>query len=447
MHTPPPPSSSSSSSSSSNSIWVLSSIKLQFFARIRRFLQSKATRKRRNQSRNRAEQSNNDNNKVEKVVETVQVMEKHEEEKEEEEDSAIILQRTVKKLHFGSCEEKEVAAKDIGNLAKEDLKVRKLITELGVVPVLVSMVASDVATRRRAALVALIHLADGTYTNKAMIVEAGILSKLPNTVDNVDESTINEFSELLLSLSSLANTQFHFPSLDFLPSLRHILESNSSSLDTKTSCLGALYNFSSVLENAGALVSCGIVPILLELSSRKETSEKALASLGNLLVSMMGKKAIENSCLVPKNFIEILSWEDKPKCQELSVYILMILAHQSSSQREKMAEAGIVPVLLEVVLLGSSLAQKRALKLLQWFKDERQTKMGPHSGPQTPRFASMGSPVNQREAMEGKKMMKSLVKQSLHRNMEIITHRANAAGDSSRFKSLVISTSSKSLPY
>ncbi|KAL4275043.1 hypothetical protein AHAS_Ahas20G0067700 [Arachis hypogaea] len=431
MHTPPPP---SSSSSSSNSIWVLSSIKLQFFARIRRFLQSKATRKRRNQPRNRAEQNNNDNNKVEKVVETVQVMEKHEEEKEEEEDSAIMLQRTVKKLHFGSWEEKEVAAKDIGNLAKEDLKVRKLITELGVVPVLVSMVASDVATRRRAA-------------NKAMIVEAGILSKLPNTVDNVDESTINEFSELLLSLSSLANTQFHFPSLDFLPSLRHILESNSSSLDTKTSCLGALYNFSSVLENAGALVSCGIVPILLELSSRKETSEKALASLGNLLVSMMGKKAIENSCLVPKNFIEILSWEDKPKCQELSVYILMILAHQSSSQREKMAQAGIVPVLLEVVLLGSSLAQKRALKLLQWFKDERQTKMGPHSGPQTPRFASMGSPVNQREATEGKKMMKSLVKQSLHRNMEIITHRANAAGDSSRFKSLVISTSSKSLPY
>ncbi|MED6183713.1 hypothetical protein PIB30_040265 [Stylosanthes scabra] len=445
ISSPPPP--SSPSSSSSNSIWVLSSIKLQFFARIRRFIQSKAARKRRSQSRNRAEQNNN--SKIEND-ETVQVMEKHEDdEKEEEElDSAMILQRTVKKLHFGSWEEKEVAAMDIEKLAKEDLKVRKLITELGVVPVLVSMVASDVATRRRAALVALIHLADGTYTNKAMIVEAGILSKLPNTIDLVDESTINEFSELLLSLSSLANTQFHFPSLDFLPSLRHILESNYSSFDTKTSCLGALYNFSTVLENAGPLVSTGIVPILLELSSTKETSEKALATLGNLLVTMMGKKAIENSSLVPKNFIQILSWEDKPKCQELSVYILMILAHQSSSQREKMAQAGIVPVLLEVVLLGSSLAQKRALKLLQWFKDERQTKMGPHSGPQTPRFASMGSPVNQREAMEGKKMMKSLVKQSLHRNMEIITQRANAAGDSSsRLKSLVISTSSKSLPY
>lgn len=83
---------------------------------------------------------------------------------DEEEDSAIVLQRTVKKLHFGSWEEKEVAAKDIERLAKEDGKVRKLITELGVVPVLVSMVASDVTSRRRAGLTALIHLADGTYT-------------------------------------------------------------------------------------------------------------------------------------------------------------------------------------------------------------------------------------------------------------------------------------------
>lgn len=276
-------------------------------------------------------------------------------------------------------------------------------------------------------------------------MEAGILSKLPKTIDLVDESTTCELAKLLLSLSSLANTQFPFASLDFLPLLRNILRTDSS-FDTKGSCLGALYNLSTMLENAGPLVSSGVVPILLELSLVKDISEKALATLGNLLVTLMGKKAIENSSMVPQSFVEILSWEDKPKCQELSVYILMILAHQSSPQREKMTQAGIVTVLLEVVLMGSPLAQKRAMKLLQWFKDERQTRMGPHSGPQTPRFA-MGSPVNQRDGKEGKKLMKSLVKQSLHRNMEIITQRANAAEESSKLKSLIISTSSKSLPY
>ncbi|KAK7412441.1 hypothetical protein VNO78_03902 [Psophocarpus tetragonolobus] len=431
------------STPSLSSIWVLSNIKLHFFARIRRFIQSKATRKRCDPSDrfDTAKSRGEHNNKVENLK-TVQVMDNH---KEDEEESAIMLQRTVKMLHFGSWEQKEVAAKEIEKLAKEDVKVRKLITELGVVPVLVSMVASPVTSRRRVGLTALINLADGTYTNKALIVEAGILSKLPRTIDLVDESTTCKLAELLLSLSSLANTQFPLATLDFLPLLRNIL-GTCPSLDTRESSLGALYNLSTVLENACPLVSSGVVPILLEVSSVKEISEKALAILGNLSVTLMGKKAIESSSMVPETFIEILSWEDKPKCQELSVYILMIIAHQSSLQRKKMAQAGIVPILLEVVLLGSPLAQKRAMKLLQWFKDERQTKMGPHSGPQTPRFA-MGSPLNQREAKEGKKLMKNLVKQSLHRNMEIITQRANAAGESSKLKSLIISTSSKSLPY
>ncbi|OIV91693.1 hypothetical protein TanjilG_26546 [Lupinus angustifolius] len=433
------PTPSFSSSSSSSSIWVLSNIKLQFFARIRRFLHSKTTRKRGCDPSDQFSKENiivDHQNKVENIEE-VHVM--------EEEKSEMILQRSVKKLHFGSWEEKEVAAKEIEKLAKEDVKVRKLITGLGVVPVLVSMVASQVASRRRSGLTALIHLADGTYTNKALMVEAGILSNLPKKIDLLDESTISAFSELLLSLSYLSNTQFSFPSLDFLPLLRHILESRSS-FDTKGSCLCALYNISTVLENAKLLVSSGFVPMLLEMSTMKEISEKALATIGNMLVTLMGRKAIENSSMVPESFIKILSWEDKPKCQELSVHILMILAHQSSSQREKMAQAGIVLALLEVVLLGSSLGQKRAMKLLQWFKDERRVKMGPHSGPQTPRF-TMGSPVNERDGKEGKKMMKSLMKQSLVRNMEIIMQRANVTGASSKLKSLVISTSSKSLTY
>lgn len=111
-----------------------------------------------------------------------------------------------------------------------------------------------------------------------------------------------------------------------------------------------------------------------------------------------------------------------------------------------MAKAGIVQVLLEVALLGSPLAQKRALKILQWFKDERQMRVGPHSGPQVGRI-QIGSPVNQRDVDQGKKLMKKIVKQSLYKNMETITSRANGDGDSSKLKALVVSSSSKSLPY
>lgn len=68
----------------------------------------------------------------------------------------------MKKLHFGSWEEKEVAAKVIEEgLAKQDVKVREMASELGVVRVLVSMAVSEVASRRRVGLRALIHLSNG----------------------------------------------------------------------------------------------------------------------------------------------------------------------------------------------------------------------------------------------------------------------------------------------
>ncbi|KAJ6292648.1 hypothetical protein OIU78_024763 [Salix suchowensis] len=425
----------------SPSIWARSRMKLQFFARVRRFLQAKTTQ-RNAKSRNKVVVS-----KEEQVATA---------DKQScggggggggGGDDLVVLQRSVKRLHFGGMEEKEMAAVEIERLAREDVKMRKLMAELGVIPALVGMAASEVAGRRRVAIKALIELADGTYTNKALMVEAGIFSKLPVNIDVLEEPTRHEFAELILSLSSLANhTQFPLASSEVLPFLIRILESNSS-CETKEPCLGTLYNLSAVLDNAGALLSNGVAQTLLRLIPVKPLSEKALATLGHLVVTLMGKKAMENSPLVPESLIEVMTWEDYPKCQELSAYILMILAHQSSAQREKMAKSGIVPVLLELALLGSPLAQKRALKLLQWFKDERQTRMGPHSGPQTARIA-IGSPVNHREAQEGKKLMKNLVKQSLHKNMELITRRANAtSGDSSsRLKSLVISTSSKSLP-
>lgn len=237
-------------------------------------------------------------------------------------------------------------------------------------------------------------------------------------------------------------------SSSIIPFVVSILDSSNSSVETKCTCLGTLYNISSVLENSASLATNGTVTTLLRLSSSlKEVSEKALATLGNLVVTLMGKKAMEENPMVPQSLIEIMTWEEKPKCQELSVYILMILAHQSCVQREKMAKAGIVPVLLEVALLGSSLAQKRALKLLQWFKDERQRKMGPHSGPQVGRVPIDSSPMSPRAVDESKKLMTKIVKQSLYKNMETITSRANGGSDSSTLKSLVVSSSSKSLPY
>ncbi|WMV15879.1 hypothetical protein MTR67_009264 [Solanum verrucosum] len=429
--------------SSTNSNFYLTYLKLRFFTKLKRFLQIKAKSKEQFQP---SDHQPSNGSEILIVIEEKGIMGKE----SDKDNGWMILQKSVKKLHFGNWDEKEVAVKEIIKLAKEDLKRRKFMAELGVIPPLVAMVGGSdqaVLRRQRLAVQALTQLANGSFTNKALMVEAGILSKLPQKTDNLDGNTRQEFAELILSISLLANTQFNMDSSRIISFVVSILDSSNSSVETKCTCLGTLYNISSVLENSASLATNGTVTTLLRLSSLKEVSEKALATLGNLVVTLMGKKAMEESPMMPDSLMEIMTWEEQPKCQELSVYILMILAHQSSIQREKMSKAGIVPVLLEVALLGSSLAQKRALKLLQWFKDERQSKMGPHSGPQVGRMPIDSSPMSPRAVDESKKLMKKIVKQSLYKNMETITSRANGGGDSSRFKSLVVSSSSKSLPY
>lgn len=354
----------------------------------------------------------------------------------------VVLQRSVKGIHFGSWEEKETAVKEIKSLAKQGSKNRRFLAELGVIPPLVAMVGSQVVGRRRLAVQTLLQLANGTYTNKALMVEAGIIAKLPENMGVFEESTKHEFAQLLLFISSLAITKFPISSTKILPFVFSILESDSS-IETKELCLGTLYNLSTILDNSENLVTSGVVDTLLRMSTIKNTSEKALATLGNLVITLTGRKALENNPMVPENLIEIMTWEENPKCQEFSAYILMILANQSSAQRLKMANDGIVPVILEVALLGSPLAQKRALNLLQLFKDEKQMKMRSHSGPQTGRI-SIGSPVDPRE---GKRLMKKMVEQSLYKNMETIARRANGDEGSSKIKFFGVTSSSKSLPY
>ncbi|VVB16423.1 unnamed protein product [Arabis nemorensis] len=437
-------SSSRTQPSTSSSVWQLQYMELHFFTKIRSLLKSKASsRKRNHQDSLEKSRTHHDSEKVDAPPEAAP-------KPTEDENEEVVLQRTVKMLHFGSCEEKEKAAIEIEKLAREGSKIQRLMAELGVLQALVSMVASNVVGHQRSALNALIQLSHGSYRNKRMMVNAGICSKLPKNVEVLDIPTRHCFAELLLSLSSLTNTQLPVTSSQILPFLIDTMNSDTTDIKSKEICLATINNLCLVLENAGPLVSNMAVQTLLNLMSAKDLSEMALASLGQLVVTRMGKKAVEDCLIVPKGLIEILTWEDKPKCQEYSVYILMVLAHQSWSQREKMAKAGIVPVLLEVSLLGSPLAQKRAVKLLQWFKDERNVRMGPHSGPQTGRVsARMGSPMSQRSDEEGKKIMKNLVKQSLYKNMELITERGNANMESEgcRHKTFIISTSSKSLTY
>lgn len=133
-------------------------MKLHFFTRIRSLLKSKTSSLKRNhQSSPEISSAQHDS---ENVVAPPEIISKPPEDQNEE----VVLQKTVKKLHFGSLEEKEKAAIEIEKLAREDKNTRNLMAELGVLQVLVSMVGSDIAGQQIAAVRALIQLSHGSNT-------------------------------------------------------------------------------------------------------------------------------------------------------------------------------------------------------------------------------------------------------------------------------------------
>ncbi|CAL9116284.1 unnamed protein product [Musa textilis] len=360
-------------------------------------------------------------------------------------DGVVAMQRAVKQLHFGECEDVKVTAvAEIKRLAAGDPRRKRLLAALGVIPPLVSMLLQAQDDRRRQLVVeTLVELAHGTFKNKALTVEAGLLLRLPQLMNTEDLPKNQHLTALLLSLSFLAKTTFPIDPSPMLPCLIRILDAAETSDEMKLTCVAALYNLSTKLDNVRAVVSGGAVHVLLKSSQKMpRVAEGALATLGNLMLCETGKKAVEEDAMVPEALMEIMAWEEEPKCQELAAYALMALAHRSKVQRKKMAELGIVPLLLEVALMGSPLARKRAIKMLQWFKEEGRARTGGHSGP-PPGHLSDG----RQQIREGKRAVNTMVKQSLDKNMQVIMRRARASEDFSCFKSLAATSSSKSLPY
>lgn len=320
------------------------------------------------------------------------------------ESDGAISRKSVKKLHFGvSWEEKEDAVMEITRIAAEGGHLwRKALADLGVIPCLVSMLDSDDQRRRRLIFRALVELTNGTYSNKILMMEAGVLVKLKTT--NKDESkTPDEFLHLLLSISSLDITTNLSSGEILLPFLSDLLTSTTTTTDVKLISLIALCNLSTKLRYIKPIVSNGLIPVLLNLllcDKLSALSKRALSVLGNIVVTETGRRAITASPIVPECFVKIMRWEDQFSCQEIAAFILIFLGQKSLDQRTKMAASGVVPALMEVTLLGSELAKRRALKLLEWFRDNR---------------------VGREKRREHD--FKDMVKLSLHKNMEIIQSR------------------------
>jgi hypothetical protein len=304
--------------------------------------------------------------------------------------------------------------------------------------------------------------------NKAAIVKAGGVHKMLKLIESPGDpnpSVLEAIVANFLGLSALDSNKPVIGSSGAIPFLAKTLR--SSSPQAKQDALRALYNLSIFASNVSVILETDLIPFLLKALGDMEVSERILAVLSNVVSTPEGRKAIS---VAPDAFpilVDALNWNDSPGCQEKASYVLMVMAHKAYGDRQAMVEAGIVSSLLELTLLGSTLAQKRASRMLECLRVDKGKQVSDNycrnsggaavSAPICGGCASSSSAnpnAGEAEDMmmmsEEKIAVKQLVQQSLQNNMKRIVKRANLPQDfvpSDHFKSLTSGSTSKSLPF
>ncbi|KAL7595828.1 hypothetical protein Lser_V15G30057 [Lactuca serriola] len=413
--------------------------------------------------------------KSDKLSELLRMSELWEEEEEAVKKKVEVLEelkRVVKGLQCGGDIELLSGAKDVRRLAKEDSDARTTLALLGAIPPLVAMLDSNDLDSQIAALYALLNLGIGNDANKAAIVKAGAVHKMLDLVKTPNQDSPNaDLSAAIvanfLGLTALDSNKPIIGSSGAISFLIKTLKNSTKNINPQViqDCLRALYNLSILPSNISPMIEIDdFIPFLLTTLGDIETSDRILSILSNIVSTPEGRKALSSVQDSFHTLVDVLNWMDSPNCQEKSTYILMVMAHKSYRDRQAMIESGVTSSLLELTLLGSTLAQKRASRILETLRMDKgkqvsETFVGTTTGANlsAPVYGSVDlvksrptDPMNPEMMSDENKAVKQLVQQSLHSNMRRIVKRANLPQDfvpSERFRSLTSISTSKSLPF
>jgi len=301
--------------------------------------------------------------------------------------------------------------------------------------------------------------------NKAAIVQAGAVHKMLRIVEGAASAALTEAAVAnFLCLSALDANKPVIGASGAAPFLVRAFQGACSTEQARHDALRALLNLSIAPANAPHLLAAGLAPALVASVGDAPVTDRALAALCNLVAACPeGRRAVSRAPDAVPSLVDVLNWADEPGCQEKAAYVLMVLAHRSYGDRAAMAEAGATSALLELTLVGTALAQKRASRILEILRaDKGKQVAGDASGVVATVSAPQERGCRGEEAVDGepadacmsaeKRAVRQLVQQSLQSNMRRIVRRARlpqdlAPASAESLKALTASSTSKSLPF
>ncbi|XP_073275348.1 U-box domain-containing protein 4-like [Primulina huaijiensis] len=284
-----------------------------------------------------------------------------------------LISYLVSALDSTNIDEQKQAAMEIRLLAKNKADNRIRIAETGAIKPLISLISSNDPQLQEYGVTAILNLSL-CDENKEEIASSGAIKPLVRALKFGTSTAKENAACALLRLSQIEKNKTAIGKSGAIPPLVNLLETGS--LRGKKDACTALFSLCSVKENTLKAVQAGIMKPLVEMMSDfasnmvDKSAYVAFLSVLSLLASVVEARAEmveEGGIPVLVEIVEVGTRRQK----EIAVSILSQLCEDCVAYRTMVAREGAIPPLIALSQTGTSRAKHKAEALIEVLRQPR----------------------------------------------------------------------------
>ncbi|KAM4117828.1 hypothetical protein ACJW30_02G155600 [Castanea mollissima] len=282
------------------------------------------------------------------------------------------VRKLVEDLKSSSVDTQRDATSEIRLLAKHNMDNRIVIANCGTITLLVNLLLSEDSRIQENAVTALLNLSIAD-NNKTAIANAGAIEPLIHVLTTGSPEAKENSAATLFSLSVIEDNKVKIGRSGAIGPLVDLLGNGTPR--GKKDAATALFNLSIFHENKSRIVEAGAVKYLVELMDPAAGMvDKAVAVLANLATIQEGRTAIGQEGGIPV-LVEVVEL-GSARGKENAAAALLHLCQSSNRFCSMVLQEGAVPPLVALSQSGTPRAKEKAQALLSYFRSSRHGNAG-----------------------------------------------------------------------
>lgn len=282
------------------------------------------------------------------------------------------VKKLVEDLKSTSLEVQTTATSELRLLAKHNMDNRIVIANCGAISLLVSLLHSSDLKVQENAVTALLNLSIND-NNKTAIANADAIEPLIHVLETGSPEARENSAATLFSLSVIEENKIQIGRSGAIKPLVDLLGNGTPR--GKKDAATALFNLSIFHENKARIVQAGAVKHLVELMDPAAGMvDKAVAVLSNLATIQEGRTAIGQEGGIPV-LVEVVEL-GSARGKENAAAALLQLCTSSNRFCNAVLQEGAVPPLVALSQSGTPRAKEKAQALLSYFRNQRHGNTG-----------------------------------------------------------------------